>query len=141
MFSVLAIDHGTKRTGFAVTDPLRITTQALETFHGSEESALLDHLAELCDERVVGAFVLGLPYNMDGTEGPRAAEVRAFAARLVQRFPRVRVGYQDERLSTKAAEELLKEAGLHGEDRRAKKDSMAALVILRDWIEAGEPLE
>ena len=56
-------------------------------------------------------------------------------------FPRVRIGYQDERLSTKAAEELLKEAGMHGEERRAKKDSMAALVILRDWIEAGEPLE
>lgn len=141
MDSALAIDHGTKRTGFAVTDPLRITTQALETFHGTEETALLERIAALCSERVVGAFVLGLPYNMDGSEGPRAAEVRAFAARLMARFPRVRIGYQDERLSTKAAEELLKEAGMHGEERRAKKDSMAALVILRDWIEAGEPLE
>ena len=141
MFSVLAIDHGTRRTGFAVTDPLRITTQALDQFEGTEESNLFAHIVQLLEQRTVGAFVIGMPFNMDGTEGPRAAEVRSFGQRLGDRFPRVRIAYQDERLSTKAAAELLKEAGHHGEDRKARKDSMSALVILRDWIEAGEPFE
>ncbi len=141
MYSVLAIDHGTLRTGFAVADPLRITTQAIEQFHGEEESALFGHIDSLLEERTVGVFVLGMPFNMDGTEGPRAKDVRDFGKRLGERFPRIKVAYQDERLSTKAAEELLKEAGHFGEDRKARKDSMSALVILRDWIEAGEPLE
>lgn len=139
MYSVLAIDHGTLRTGFAVADPLRITTQAIDQFHGEDESKLFEFIDGLLEERTVGAFVVGMPYNMDGSEGPRAKDVRGFGERLSERFPRIRVAYQDERLSTKAAEELLKEACHFGEDRKARKDSMSALVILRDWIEAGEP--
>ncbi len=140
LYSVIAIDHGTLRTGFAVADPLRITTQALGQFEGADESALFDFIATLLEERTVGVFVLGMPYNMDGTEGPRAKEVREFGERLAARFKRVKIAYQDERLSTKAAEELLKEAGHFGEHRKARKDSMSAVVILRDWVEAGEPL-
>lgn len=140
MYSVLAIDHGTLRTGFAVADPLRITTQAIEQFRGEDESKLFAHIDALLEERTVGVFVLGMPFNMDGTEGPRARDVREFGERLGKRFVRIKVAYQDERLSTKAAEELLKEAGHFGDQRKARKDSMSALVILRDWIEAGEPL-
>ena len=139
MYSALAIDHGTLRTGFAVADPLRITTQAIGQFHGEDESKLFEHVDELLEERTVGVFVIGMPYNMDGTEGPRAKDVREFGDRLGKRFPRIRIAFQDERLSTKAAEELLKEAGHFGEDRKARKDSMSALVILRDWLDAGEP--
>jgi len=139
MFSVLAIDHGTLRTGFAVADPLRITTQAIDQFQGEEELKLFKFIEGLLEERTVGVFVVGMPYNMDGTEGPRAKDVREFGERLSQHFPRIRVAFQDERLSTKAAEELLKEAGHFGAERKARKDSMSALVILRDWIEAGEP--
>ena len=139
--SALAIDHGTKRTGFAVADPLRITTQTLEQFEGDSTEALHDYIDGLLAERTVGTFVVGLPLNMDGTEGPRTAEVRAFAAGLEKRFPGVAIAFQDERLSTKAAAELQKEAGQFGAARKANKDSMSALVILRDWIEAGEPLD
>lgn len=133
--SLLGIDHGTKRTGFAVADPLRITCAPLETYAGPP-AGLLDHVAELLAERDVEAFVVGLPLNMDGTEGPRCAEVRAFAATLAARFPDVRVTFQDERLTTKAAEELLRETGRgrRGPDR----DGLAAVVLLRDWIDGGE---
>lgn len=138
--AVLAIDHGTKRTGFAVVDALRIASHALDPFRGPGEGAeLLDHVAELLDERDVRLFLVGLPVNMDGTEGPRAAEVRAFAARLAQRFPRVPVRTWNEQLTTKAAEELLREAGHRGRDARARRDSWSALVLLRDWLESGEP--
>jgi putative Holliday junction resolvase len=137
---VLAIDHGTKRTGFAVVDPLRIASHALDPWHGPGDAPeLLEHLEELLEERDVRTFLVGLPLNMDGTDGPRAADVRRFARALAERFPRVAVVTWDERLTTKAAEELLRESGHRGKDARARRDSWSALVLLRDWIESGEP--
>lgn len=137
---MLSIDHGTKRTGFAVADALRLGTFALEPFHGGGESeALLMHVARLCEERTIATFLVGFPCNMDGTEGGRAADVKAFIARLRARFPAVEVVAYDERLTTKAAEELLSEAGYRGDERKARRDSWSALVLLRDWIESGEP--
>lgn len=136
----LAIDHGTKRTGFAYADALRISLNALEPFHGPGDApALLEHLARLCDERTVATFVVGMPFNMDGSEGPRAAEVRVFGERLRVRFPKIAIEFADERLSTKEAEELLRESGLHGLKARALRDSFSALVVLRDWVRAEKP--
>ena len=138
--AALAIDHGSKRTGFAVSDGLRIASQALDAWEGPGGSeALLEHVARLLEPRDVETFVVGLPRNMDGTEGPRAAEVREFARRLAARFPEVGVVLHDESLSTKAAEDLLREAGHRGAARRSRRDSWSALVVLRDWIAAGEP--
>ena len=135
----LAIDHGTKHTGFAFADALRISLNALEPFHGPGDApALLEHVARLCAERSVALFVVGLPANMDGSEGPRAAEVRAFGERLRARFPGVPIEFADERLSTKKAEELLRESGLRGPKARALRDSFSALVVLRDWVRAEE---
>jgi putative Holliday junction resolvase len=137
---VLAIDHGTKRTGFAVVDPLRIAAHALDTWRGpGAEPELFTFVQQLLDERDVRIFLVGMPLNMDGTEGPRAADVRGFVTRLAARFPRVKVVTWDERLTTKAAEDLLRESGHHGKDARAKRDSWSALVLLRDWMESGEP--
>lgn len=137
---VLAIDHGTKRTGFAVVDPLRIAAHALDTWRGpGGETELFAFVQRLLDERDVRIFLVGMPLNMDGSEGPRAADVRGFVTRLAARFPRVKVVTWDERLTTKAAEELLRESGHHGKDARAKRDSWSALVLLRDWMESGEP--
>ena len=139
--SALAIDLGERRTGLAVADPLRVTCQPLAAWAGDPAGAgLLDHLAALLAERDVGTFVLGLPLHMDGSEGQRAASARAFAARLAERFPAVRVVLQDERLTTKAAEDLLREQGLaRWQDRKRLRDSASAAVLLRDWILAGEP--
>jgi putative Holliday junction resolvase len=95
----------------------------------------------LLAERDVDVFVVGLPLNMDGSEGERAAAARELGRRLEGRFPGTRVAFQDERLSTKAAEDLLRETGLRRwQDRRGMRDAMSAVVILRDWIEAGEPM-
>ncbi|TAJ16211.1 MAG: Holliday junction resolvase RuvX [Planctomycetota bacterium] len=138
--AALALDLGAKRCGLAVTDALRLSLQPLDTCpHGLDDPKLADALAALFDERDIRTFVLGLPLNMDGSEGPAAAAVRACGARLAARFPKVRVAYQDERLSSKEAEELLRELGLHGKKARAQRDSASAVVILRDWIRAGEP--
>lgn len=138
----LAIDLGTKRTGFASTDALRIATRPLEVWSGAGgEEALIEHTARLVDEFGARTLVVGLPYNMDGSLGPRARATVAFMHALAARLPRVAVVARDERLTTKEAEELLREAGHHGEARKARRDSWSALVLLRDWIEAGEPLE
>ena len=138
--AALAIDHGTKRTGFAVADPLRIAVHALDPWRGpGGDDALVEHVSALLEERTVTTFVVGVPYAPDGGLGPRAKEVEAFAARLAARFPGVEVVRWDERLTTRAAEDLLRESGHHGDARRARRDSWSALVLLRDWIESGEP--
>lgn len=137
---VLAIDHGTKRTGFAYVDPLRLAPVPLDAFEGPGSGPqLLAHVERLLGERDVGLFVLGLPCSMDGSEGPRAADVRAFALRLRERHPRLEVVLHDERLTTKAAEDLLRDAQVPPRERKRLRDSLAALVLLRDWLDAGEP--
>jgi putative Holliday junction resolvase len=139
--SVLAIDHGTKRTGFAVADPLRVVVQPLSTWHGPGDSdELLDYVGALMAERTVEALLVGVPLSPQGeARGARAADVERFIERLRARFEDVAVIACDERLSTKEAEHLLREAGLHGAERRERRDSWSALVILRSWIEDGEP--
>ena len=138
--SVVAVDHGAKRTGFAASDPLRIATAPLEVWTGPGDAPeLVQHTAELVRERSATHVVVGFPLHMDGTAGGRAREVQAFVDALAAALPDVVLVKQDERLSTKAAEELLREAGHHGDARKARRDSWSALVILRDWIEAGEP--
>lgn len=140
MGAALGIDHGAKRTGFAVADALRITSAPLEVVHATGDSEeLLDHVARLLEERDVSTFVVGLPRHADGREGARAAEVRAFAARLAARFPGVAVAFQDEHLSSREADAQLVEAGYTGEDRKRRRDALAALVLLREWLAAGEP--
>lgn len=137
---VLAIDHGTKRTGFAVTDALRLSVFALDPYHGDGAGAgLLEHVSKECAERTIATFLVGFPYDATGGEGGRALDVRAFTDRLRARFPTVEIVHYDERLTTKAAEDLLRESGHHGSERKARRDSWSALVLLRDWIDAGEP--
>jgi putative holliday junction resolvase len=141
---IIAIDYGTKKTGFAVADGMRILTEPLAVFHGAGDGEdLLHHIAKLCDERDVERFVIGMPFNMDGTEGPRAAETRAFGdslrAHLEKRFGRIPIRFQDERLSTKEADSLLVEAGYIGDERKKRRDSWSALVFLREWLQCGEP--
>ncbi len=138
--SVLAIDHGSKRSGFAVADPLRVSVEPLDPHRGAgDASELLDHVAALLAERAVECIVVGYPYNMDGSEGAGAASVRAFVTSLRERFSDVLVVEWDERLTTKEAEARLREAGHHGSARKARRDSWSAMVLLEDWIRSGEP--
>lgn len=142
MGSIIAIDHGTKKTGFAVADALRIAVQPLEVCHAPGDGAdLLAYILKLCEQRDVERFIIGLPKNMDGTEGPRSKAVRVFGEQLARSVSSANLGtpeitFWDERLSTKEADSLLVEAGFHGNDRKSRRDSWAALVILRDWLES-----
>lgn len=137
---VLAIDHGTKRTGFALADGLRVTIEPLDVYRGAGEGkGLLDHVAELLADRDADVLLVGQPLNMDGSAGPRAADVDAFCERLAARFPRLALVRRDERLTTKEAQARLVESGHTGAGRKSRLDSWSALVLLEDWIRAGEP--
>ena len=133
--AVLAIDHGTRRTGFALADALRITCEPLATFHGAGDGEeLLDFIADLLIDREVRVFVVGQPLNMDGSIGPRAKDVGQFCKRLAERFPGTETAMVDERLSTKEAESRLVEAGHTGQDRKDRRDSWSAMILLEDWL-------
>jgi putative Holliday junction resolvase len=141
--AVIAIDHGTKRVGFAVGDALRISALALEPWEArSARLTLLDHIERLVSERTVSTLLVGVPCDAAGSadlESSRVREVAAFVRELRARFPAIDVVAYDERLTTKAAEDLLREAGHHGDARKRRRDSWSALVLLRDWIASGEP--
>jgi putative Holliday junction resolvase len=138
--AVIAIDHGTKRTGFAVADALRITVEPLEPYAGpGQGTELLEHLAHLLAERDVGTLLVGHPLRADGSKSARSLEVERFAERVRARFPLVSVQLHGEHSTTKEAESLLAEHGYFGLERKRRRDSWSALVLLRDWIAAGEP--
>jgi len=133
----LAIDLGDRRTGFAAGDDVVGLVQPLAVVEAPGRASQLKASLEAIDEYGPNAVVIGLPFNMDGTEGPRAKLVREFAAELaaqLPRFPRVAIEFHDERLSSFAAEERLKRTGrTHGE-KKALRDALAACAILEDFL-------
>lgn len=139
--SVLAIDPGSKHTGFAISDPLRLIIQPLETWHGPGESdALLSAIDHLAEDRQLGVILMGLPLHADGADSERSRVIRAFVLKLQARFPQLLVILRDEHLSTKEAEVRLYDAGYRGQEIRDRSDSWAAMVILEEWVRLGEPL-
>lgn len=136
--AVLAIDHGSKRTGFAVTDALRTFVQPLAAYRGAGDGeGLLDHVAALCADRAVEVLLVGDPRSAAGGPGPRAKEIDAFCDRLRARFPHARIERIDETLTTKEAESRLVDAGHTGKARRERRDSWSAMVMLEEWLARG----
>lgn len=135
----LAIDLGDKRTGFASGDDVVGIVQPLSVAEAPSRAVQVKASLKVIDEFGPNRIVIGLPYNMDGSEGPRAKLVREFAAELaahLPRFPRVEIAFQDERLSSFAAEERLARTGrTHGE-KKALRDALAACAILEDYLRA-----
>lgn len=130
---MLGIDLGGKRTGLAFAETLSGLVMPIEVLHASEGPALDSALDDAIREHGPHRLVIGLPLNMDGTEGPAAQKSRAMGKTLQQRHG-LPVEYQDERLTSFAAEADLAERKLN---RRAKKnvaDAHAAAEILRDWL-------
>jgi putative Holliday junction resolvase len=131
----MGLDVGTKTVGVAVSDGLGLTAQAITTVRRTNLKADLAALTELAREHEVSRVVVGLPLNMDGTEGPRAEASRKFAEAVGQALG-VPVEFWDERLSTVAAERTLLEADLTRARRRQVIDQVAAQFILQGWLDA-----
>ncbi len=134
----LGLDFGTKTIGVAVSDGLGLTAQTVTTIRRTSLKADLAALGELVREYEAECFVVGLPLNMDGSEGPRAESTRKFADTLTQALG-LPVELWDERLSTVAAQRTLLEADLSRAKRREVIDQMAAQFILQGWLDARRP--
>jgi putative holliday junction resolvase len=132
--ALLGLDLGTKTIGVAASDPDRRLATPVETVarkRFSDDAARLFHLAA---ERRAAGFVLGLPINMDGSEGPRAQATRAFARNLAK-LTELPIALWDERLSTAAVERVLIEADVSRDRRKAVIDQHAAAYILQGALD------
>ncbi len=134
-FQALAgLDLGTKTIGVAVSDSLLTAATPLETIKRKKFSTDAARLQDIIAERHLGGIVLGLPRNMDGSEGPRCQSTRAFARNLAQLVD-IPIGFWDERLSTVAAEKALLEADTTRKRRAEVIDHVAAGYILQGVLD------
>ncbi len=131
---LLGLDLGTKTIGVAVSDGMRYSATPLETIARSKFTADAERLKALIAENAAVGIVLGLPLNMDGSEGPRAQSTRAFARNLA-RLVDVPIVFWDERLSTSAVTRALIEADVRRERRAQVVDKLAASYILQGALE------
>lgn len=135
MTRYLGIDYGSKRIGLAVGEPPTAPSAPLTTLSGKGViDADVRAVAEVAEEYDIVEFVVGLPLNMDDTEGPQAKLTRRFGDALA-RVTSLPVHYVDERLSSFAAEELLRPAELTRGKKRARLDRIAAQVILQTFLD------
>jgi putative Holliday junction resolvase len=130
---ILALDYGTKRIGVALSDELGWTAQPLETFERRTLDRDVAHVASLVQTHAVREVVLGFPLQLDGREGPAIQAMRNFAAHLEQGLP-VPLVLWDERLTTKAAEDLLIAADVSRKKRKGAVDRVAAAILLQSYL-------
>ena len=134
---ILGLDFGSKTVGVAVSDGLLLTAQGVETIERKDENKLRKTCArieELIAEYEITEIVLGLPKNMNNTEGERVEKTKAFGE-MLERRTGLPVHYWDERLTTVAAEQILMESGVRRENRKAVIDKVASGLILQGYLD------
>ncbi len=134
MRALIGLDLGTKTVGVAVSDTYRMVASPLETIRRKKFTLDAERILEISADRNVAAIILGLPRNMDGSEGPRAQSTRAFARNL-SRLTDIPISFWDERLSTVAAERALLEADTSRKRRAEVIDHVAAGYILQGALD------
>jgi len=132
---IMGLDVGDIRIGVAVSDALGVTAQAVVTIHRKGLERDLKGLKSLCDEYDARRVVIGYPLNMDGSIGPQAEKIKAFADALTSRLELPSVLW-DERLTTAEARKVLIRGGMRREKRKDVIDQMAAILILQSYLDA-----
>ena len=132
---VLGVDFGDTRTGLALSDPSRFLASGIGYISpgGIEKTAA--RVAEIASEKGASAIVVGLPRNMDGSEGPRAARCREFAQRVADKLPSSPVAMIDERLTTVSATRYLNETNTRGRSRKSVIDTLSAQNFLQNALD------
>lgn len=130
----LAIDHGEKRTGLAICDAAETIVSPHSVIETSSPQELLARIVAIIKDERIEAVVLGLPFNMDDTEGPRAKKVRHFAG-LLEKQTQCPVLFQDERLSSFEAEQLSLGLELTRKKKKKRLDAIAAAAILNAFLD------
>ena len=134
---VLGIDMGRKRIGLAISDPLGLIAQGLDTIENTTEDEVIRQIGRRVKEHEVARIVLGLPLNMDGSRGPQAAAVIDLSLRL-QSAIGVPVETWDERRTSVEADRILREGGVRGERRKRLQDRLAAQIILQAFLDRSD---
>ena len=132
---ILAIDHGAKRMGVAVSDELGMIAQPLEFIPAEPFAKFLDRLKEILREKQVELILVGMPRNMDGSYGPAALKVQEFVAVLKDAVA-IPIKTLDERLTSVQAHRFLTEAEVHGRQRKDKVDKSAAAILLQSYLDS-----
>lgn len=132
---VLAIDHGTKRMGIALSDPSGIIAQPLEFIPAEPFALFLTRLKEILREKEVELILVGMPRNMDGSYGLAAAKVQEFVAVLKENIV-TPIRVWDERLTSAQANRFLIEANVRRQDRKQKVDKAAAAILLQSFLDS-----
>lgn len=132
---VLALDFGKRRIGLAISDELGITAQGLDTLQRTNIREDITRLAQLIAEKSVSLILMGNPLHMSGAEGRQTEYTRDFASRLGARTG-VEVQFWDERLTTVAAQRVLRESGISIEKRARAVDRLAAVILLESYLDS-----
>lgn len=134
MARILAIDYGIKRTGLAVTDPLQIIANGLDTL---PTERVLDFLQQYLSTETVETIVVGEPLHLDGNPAQIAPQVQAFVAKLQELFPTLPVVMQDERFTSADAKKIILQSGIKKKKRQDKSlvDKVSAVLILQEYLE------
>lgn len=130
---IMGIDYGDARTGIAFSDLLCSIVGSTTVIHSRRQDKTLEEIVKLAKEKEVTQIVIGLPKNMDGTEGPRAQLCREFAA-AVEEATGLPVAMWDERRTTVEAHQILSEHNYHGTKRKNTVDAVAASLILEGYL-------
>lgn len=130
----IALDVGDVRIGIATSDIMGIIASGYETYTRKGGDVDYKYLADFAKEKCADAIVIGLPYNMDGTEGDRVMVTREFAEKLAE-FTDIKIEFQDERLTTVQAERMLISGGVRRDKRKKVIDKVAATLILQAYLD------
>lgn len=130
---ILSVDYGDARTGIAACDALQMLASPVTVIHQTEKEPLADEICRIAAEKKAQKLILGLPKNMDGSEGFRAQACREFAALLSEKSG-LPVDFQDERLTTVSAHSALNLTNTRGKKRKAVVDAVSAVIILEDYL-------
>ena len=134
MGRILAIDYGRKRAGLAVTDPMKMIANGLETIHPKD---LLKYLEDYCTREDVESIVVGYPKQMDNTDSEAVEYIRPFVKKLRKQFPSIHVELEDERFTSKMALDTMIQGGMKKKQRQNKSnvDRISATIILQSYLE------
>ncbi len=132
---ILAIDYGQKRIGLAVSDPLGFTAQGIETIPNLNKKQVMTALLIICKDQQVAEVVIGLPVNMNGSLGVKAAEIMSLIP-LMEKELNLPIRTWDERLTSRAASRLMIEQGLSRKRQKEGSDRLAATLILQMFLES-----
>ncbi len=132
---VLGIDYGDSKVGLAITDPLGITAQGLETLmYKGNDKVLLKKLDELMEMYEISTIVVGMPYNMDGSKTQRAEVTEKFLHKLKCKYNKIKIETMDERFTTIAANKTLNFLEVNKHKKKEVEDTLAAVYILETYI-------